>query len=264
MPFWIYPLFSTIVISLISIIGIVFFSLNKNAFSKLMFILFSFAVGGLLGNVFFHLLPESYQQISNTSSIAWLILIGFFVFFIIEYLLVLKKKSEKSSSDVKNFGYLCLYADSLHNFTDGILIGAGWLISPEIGLATTIAVFLHELPQEISDFAILIKAGFAKRKAILYNLYSALSAVLGTVLVLIFNDEIKDFTIYILPFAAGGFIYLAASNLIPELIKNKSKKQAFAQICIVALGLLMMFAINNNHSHTHLDTTQHSHHECNH
>lgn len=230
---------STVIVCLISLLGVLFVALRKSVFEHLIFVLLSFAVGSLLGNVFFHLLPESYSSILDKSLIGWLIAMGFFVFFLID---TLQHFKHHKSTKIKSYGYLILYADGIHNFTDGVLIGAGWLVSPEIGLTTTLAIVAHEIPHEISNFAVLIHAGLTKGKALLYNLFSASTAILGTVLTLIFSsDRLNPSVNYILPFAAGGFIYLSASALVPELAKTDRKNKAAIQILFIAIGLVMMY-----------------------
>lgn len=160
-----YALVSTFVVSAISLIGVSLFALKSDKLQKILLLLVSFSVGALLGNSFFHLIPESYFHIENAKMTSWLILGGFMLFFIIEQLLHTHQTDHLTdSTKVKPYGYLSLYADGIHNFTDGILIGAAWMFSPELGLATTITVILHEIPQEISDFGILLKAGFSKKK----------------------------------------------------------------------------------------------------
>lgn len=248
---WLYALASTIIVSLISLIGVSIFALRVERLNKILMLLISFSVGAMLGNAFFHLLPESYHHIPNSSLTSWLIVGGFMIFFAIEQLLHSHHSVGDSSSKVKPYGYLSLYADGIHNFVDGILIGAAWLFSPEVGLATTISVILHEIPQEISDFGILIKAGFTKKKALINNFLVATTAVLGTLLALWFGHEMEHFSIYMLPLAAGGFIYLAAASLLPEVLKSSTKKNWGFHFFVVLLGLLLMylFVMHGGHEH---------------
>ncbi len=183
---------------------------------------------------------------------SWLILGGFMLFFIIEQLLHTHQTDHLTdSTKVKPYGYLSLYADGIHNFTDGILIGAAWMFSPELGLATTITVILHEIPQEISDFGILLKAGFSKKKAILYNFIVATTAILGTILALWLGHEVEHFSIYVLPVAAGGFVYLASTSLLPEVLKNTKKGNwiYYSFFVLMGLGLMYYFSLSGGHQH---------------
>lgn len=248
---WINSLVSTFVVGLISITGIFFLSLKSNRLQSIVFILVSLAVGALLGNVFFHLIPESFESIENEAVIALLVLSGILVFFVMEKFLHWHHGHdvEHIGQHPKSYGYISLLADSLHNFTDGILIAAGWLTGPEIGMATTLSVIIHEIPQEISDFGILIHAGFTSKKALWLNFYAALTAVLGTVATLIAGETIESFSVYVLPLAAGGFIYLAGTDLMPELNKEKSKFNSLIQLVMILAGLALMYFVSGSHSH---------------
>jgi zinc and cadmium transporter len=145
---------------------------------------------------------------------------------------------------------MSLMADGMHNFTDGILIGAGWLAGPEIGIATTLTVILHEIPQEISDFGILVHAGFTAKKALLLNFYAALTAVLGTIIILLLGNNVEELSHWILPVAAGGFIYLAGTDLMPELNKDRSKRNSLIQLLMIVIGLALMYFISGSeHQH---------------
>jgi zinc and cadmium transporter len=258
---WFSSLVSTIFVSLISITGIIFLTLKGGKLQGIVFILVSLAVGALLGNVFFHLLPESFESIDDKRLIAILVLSGILVFFVMEKFLHWHHghNVEQIGHHPKSYGYISLLADSLHNFTDGILIAAGWMVGPEIGIATTVSVIIHEIPQEISDFGILIHAGFTSRKALLLNFYAALSAVLGTVVTLFAGENIASFSIYVLPLAAGGFIYLAGTDLMPELNKDNSRKNALIQMVMILAGLALVYFVGREHSHNTPDNREEHH-----
>ncbi len=248
---WINSLISTFLVSIISITGIFFLALKATKLQKIVFVLVSLAVGALLGNVFFHLIPESFETIENKNLVAILILSGILVFFIMEKFLHWHHGHDVEHLDnhPKSFGYISLMADSLHNFTDGILIAAGWMAGPEIGIATTLTVLIHEIPQEISDFGILIHAGFTARKALWLNFYAALSAILGTVITLMAGSAVESLSHFVLPVAAGGFIYLAGTDLMPELNKQHSWKNALVQLLMIVGGLALMYLVSGGHQH---------------
>jgi zinc and cadmium transporter len=248
---WINSLISTFLVSIISITGIFFLALKATKLQKIVFVLVSLAVGALLGNVFFHLIPESFETIENKNLVAILILSGILVFFIMEKFLHWHHGHdvEHLGNHPKSFGYISLMADSLHNFTDGILIAAGWMAGPEIGIATTLTVLIHEIPQEISDFGILIHAGFTSRKALWLNFYAALSAILGTVITLMVGSAVESLSHFVLPVAAGGFIYLAGTDLMPELNKQHSWKSALVQLLMIVGGLVLMYLVSGGHQH---------------
>jgi zinc and cadmium transporter len=248
---WIKALLSTFAVSAIAGIGILFFLVKYSALKKSMFILVSFAVGALLGNVIFHLLPETFED-SHSHILSGLVLAaGLMAFFITERILHWHHHHSLEDNPCEHehsFGYVTLMAESIHNFTDGVLIAASWLTSNELGMATTIAVILHEIPQEVSNFSILIHAGFSKRKALVFNLFSACTAIVGAVITLFIGQSAQDLISYILPFAAGGFIYLACSDLIPEL--NKQPFRTFmVQLIAISAGIGLMMFLSVGHSH---------------
>ncbi len=242
---WIYILISTLVVSLVSLTGIVFISLNKNMLSKIIHYLVSFAIGGLFGGAFFHLIPESYEHFTNNNTASLFIIGGIILFFILEKFLHWRHNHEKSvhAIPVKMFGPLNIVADAFHNFIDGILIAASFLISTELGIATTIAVLLHEIPQEIGDFGILVHSGYTVKKALRYNLLSAFSAFVGVFVVFIAGSYADSLAQYVIPLAAGGFIYLAGSDLIPELHNESSFRKSFVQLLSMILGFFILYML---------------------
>ncbi len=250
-PVWLYALASTLLVSLVSLTGIAFLLLKPEKLRNTVFILVSLAVGALLGNVFFHLVPESYESISGEKNVALLITGGILLFFVMEKFLHWHHGHDVDQLEEhpRSFGYVSLLADGLHNFTDGILIAAGWMAGPETGIATTLTVLIHEIPQEISDFGILVHAGFSWKKALLLNFYVALTAILGTGVTLLAGSALHGLQNYILPLAAGGFIYLAATDLIPELHKERSLRKSALQLVMILAGLLLIALAGGGHSH---------------
>lgn len=172
-----------------------------------------------------------------------LIIAGILIFFIVEKFVHWHHHGEDKEKHVHPVGKLILFTDGFHNFIDGAIIGASFLVSVPIGIATTIAVVLHEIPQEIGDFAVLLHAGYKKSKAILLNFISALASMVGLFAVFIFGNIFDGIATYVVPIAAGGFIYIAVADLIPELHKTKSIKHSILQIVIIALGVLSMVAL---------------------
>lgn len=250
---WFYAIISVLIVSLMSFTGILFLSFKTESLSKWVHAIVSFAVGAILGNAFLHLLPEAFGNSSNPVLTSFLVFAGILTMFILEKVFHWDHDHDVSEhqSKVKSFGYVSLVADGIHNFADGLLIGAAWLINPEVGLAVTIAIVIHEIPQEISDFSILIHAGFSRKKALLVNFLSACSAILGTILALFLGSKSEEATHIILPIAAGGFIYLAGSDLIPELHKSNSTKNTFQQILLIIAGFLLIYFTTIDHSTVH-------------
>jgi zinc and cadmium transporter len=244
MNIWIPALISTILVSVVSLVGIGFLPMNQARLQKIIFILVSFAVGALFGDAFFHLLPESIEMHNDPSLVGRLIIAGLLTFFILEKFILWRHdhRLQGHNHKIKPFGYMSLLADAFHNFIDGVLIGASYLVSPNLGFTTTLAVILHEIPQEIGDFGVLVHSGFSVRKALWFNFLTACTAIAGTAFVLLFGLNIHGLVNYIIPFAAGGFIYLAGCDLIPELKKENSIKQSLLQLCCIVLGMLMLYA----------------------
>ena len=238
---YIYALVSVVIVSLVSFVGLFFIAFEEKRVKKYVEIFISLAVGALLGDAFIHLIPESLEKFSNKTLAGILIIVGIIIFLIIEkFLHWHHHENDTMENHIHPAGKLILYADSFHNLLDGIIIGASFLISAPIGIATTLAVALHEIPQEIGDFAVLIHSGYTTKKALWLNFLSAITAVVGVILALIFGSVAETFTLWILPIAAGGFIYIALADLIPELQKTKELKYSFFQILTLLLGVLIM------------------------
>jgi zinc and cadmium transporter len=172
-------------------------------------------------------------------------LVGILISFIIERLILWNSchDHECTEKDKRAFTYMILYGDSVHNFIDGIVIASSYLISPVVGFASTLAVVLHEIPHEIGDFAVLIHGGFTHRKALIANFISALTALLGALFAFFLARYTKQFEVYLLAFAAANFIYIAGTDLIPELHKESDRKRAVIQILFFILGIFFMFPL---------------------
>ena len=168
---------------------------------------------------------------------------GIIIFLIIEKFLHWHHHENDVESHIHPVGKLILFTDGFHNLIDGIIIGVSFLVSIPIGVATTLAVVLHEIPQEIGDFAVLIHSGYSKKRALWLNFLSALTAVLGMFIAIIFGNMALSFTIWVIPIAAGGFIYIAVADLIPELQKTTKIKNSIFQISTILIGILSMVSL---------------------
>lgn len=238
-----YSLISVIIVSLVSLIGVFTLSIKQERLKKYTFLLVSLAVGALLGDAFIHIIPEVFEESTNIVFSSLLVIVGIFVFFVIEKFLHWHHHGQDEHNHVHPVGKLVLISDGVHNLIDGLIIGASYFVSTEVGIATTIAVILHEIPQEIGDFAVLLHAGYTKKQALFLNFLSALLAVLGVLIALAFKGSSEVFPVWVLPIAAGGFIYIALSDLIPELHKTKEVKNSFGQIIAVILGIVFMLLL---------------------
>jgi zinc and cadmium transporter len=241
---YLYTFASVITVSLISFIGVFTLSLREEVLRKYTFVFISIAVGALLGDAFIHLIPEALEGSVNTTLTSLLIVSGVLLFFILEKFFHWHHHGEDTEELVIHpVGKLVLFSDGVHNFMDGVIIAASFFVSVPIGLATTIAVILHEIPQEIGDFAVLIHSGYTKSRALWLNFLSALLAVLGAIVFFVLGDIASISSYWFLPIAAGGFIYIALADLIPELNKTKGVKHSILQITAVVVGVLAMVAL---------------------
>ncbi|OGI93629.1 hypothetical protein A3A03_01375 [Candidatus Nomurabacteria bacterium RIFCSPLOWO2_01_FULL_40_18] len=240
---YIYAFASVLVVSLVSFVGIFMLSLQEEKLRKYIFIFISLAIGALLGDAFIHLIPEAFEKSDNAMLSSILIISGILIFFILEKFLHWHHHGEdREEPHVHPVGKLVLFSDGIHNFIDGMIIGVSFLISVPVGLATTLTVILHEIPQEIGDFAVLLHAGYTKARALWLNFLSALLAIAGVLAVFLLGKE-QSVILWILPIAAGGFIYIAVADLIPELQKTKKVKHSILQIAAVVIGVLAMVAL---------------------
>ncbi|MFH0731656.1 MAG: ZIP family metal transporter [Candidatus Omnitrophota bacterium] len=234
----IWILTATIIVSAISLIGIFTFGMKKNSMEKILVLLIGFAAGGLIGGAFLHLLPEAIEECGSSTAFLYTI-IGFCLFFMLERYFHWRHCHE-GVCEIHAFTYLSLIGDGFHNFMDGLVIAASFMTDFKLGIATTLAVVFHEIPQEMGDFGILVYGGFSKQKALLANFICALTAVLGAVIGYLLSSVIEGVTFYLLAITAGGFIYIAASDLIPELHKQKDAKRANIAFVTFVLGIVFM------------------------
>lgn len=241
---WVYTLISVIVVSLISLIGVFTLGIKQERLQQILFYLISFSAGALLGDVFIHILPEIMEGEAALQNGVY-VLLGIMVFFVLERFLIWHQSHTSHKEEVHSMVYLTIVGDALHNFLDGIAIAASFLVSIPVGIATASAVIFHEIPQEIGQFAILIHGGWSRKKALLYNFFSALTAIAGAILVLIFSRSFEEAPTILLGFGAASFIYIAMSDLIPELQKEQNVKRSLLQlICMIAgIGVMALLLL---------------------
>jgi zinc and cadmium transporter len=233
-------LLATFVNALIAFVGIITLWCKEKTLSKMLFILVAFSAGTLLGGAFLHIAAEAIEMI-EANLVFLLMITGFSAFFLLERF-VYWHHCHDGKCDVHPFTYLILFGDGIHNFIDGIIIAASFLINPAFGIITTLIIISHEVPQEIGDFGVLIYGGMKKRKALTYNFVSQLAAVLGGMIGFIASSTM-NLSAFVLPFAAGGFIYIAASDLIPELHKEIDRKKSILSFAFFIIGILFMLGI---------------------
>ncbi|MDD5477426.1 MAG: ZIP family metal transporter [Candidatus Omnitrophica bacterium] len=234
--FWI--LASTSLVSLISLVGILTLALKDNLLHKIIFCLIGFSAGALIGSAFLHILPEAIQT-SSSIFVFYCLILGIILFFLMERYLHWRHCHDKDCH-IHAFTYLNLFGEAFHNFIDGIAIAASFIISIKLGVATTLAIIFHEIPKELGNFGVLIYGGFSRKRALLYNFISALMAILGAVTGYFISDFAHGFSHFIMPLTAGGFIYIAMSDLIPEVHKENNQRQATLAFISFLLGIVFM------------------------
>ena len=250
-----YTLTSVFVVSLVSFVGLFTLSIKETLLRRVVFILVSLAAGALLGDAFIHLVPEAFSEIAALPAALFMIL-GVLLFFVLEKFLHWHHYHGKEHGGGMHehgeydtvrathpTGYMILISDGVHNFLDGAIIAAGFLVSTEVGIATTLAIVLHEIPQEIGDFAVLLYSGFSRWHALFLNFLSALVALVGALLVLVLGEAGEAVALWLIPIAAGGFIYIANADLIPELHKTTRVTHSLIQFTAMLAGILAMVFI---------------------
>lgn len=242
---WELGLASVVAVSLISLVGAVALWFTEKKLKTAFLFFVSFAAGGLIGDAFFHLIPEAVGETGLTVTTSSLIVIGILSSFAVERFLQWRHCHIPTSREhPHSFAYMNLFGDAIHNLIDGLIIGASYLASIPLGIATTVAVVFHEIPQELGDFSVLVYGGFTKRKALLFNVLTALTAIVGALIAFILGSSVEGFVPFLIPFAAGNFIYIAGSDLIPELRKDEfDSKKATLQFVSISLGVLTMLLL---------------------
>ncbi len=250
------------VISLISLIGLATLSFREGALRKVLFLLISLAAGALLGDAFIHLLPEAFVEVGGTAT-AVFVLAGILSFLMLEKFLHWHHshgdEGPEEHARVHPLGPLVIVSDSVHNLVDGIAIGAAFLVSPEIGIATALAIALHEIPQEIGDFGLLLHAGFSRAQALCMNFLSALTAFVGIGIAYLLAEANEQLVPLIAAFAAGNFIYIALADLVPEIHKTRGAKRGLAQFLVILVGLSAMIGLTQVEANEHSEETSEEH-----
>ncbi|PIQ76302.1 ZIP family metal transporter [Candidatus Peregrinibacteria bacterium CG10_big_fil_rev_8_21_14_0_10_49_24] len=232
-------------VSLVSLVGVSLLSVQHAVLERMLLHFVSFSTGAFLGNVFIHLLPEVMERSADAHEALLIVLGGIVLSFIVEKFIHWRHcHSLECEGHVHVAGKMVLFGDAVHNILDGILIATAYLASIPLGIATTMAVFLHEVPQEIGDFAVLLHSGYSRKKALFYNFLSALTALLGGASVLFLSAQVDHIEKILLPIAAGNFLYIAGSDLIPELHKEARPRQAVVQLIFMLAGIGLMYLLS--------------------
>jgi zinc and cadmium transporter len=238
---------TTFVISLIAFLGALVLALKERFMNKILLVLVAFSAGALIGGAFLHLIPEAILEISvNKTSLLTIftyLLVGFCIFFVLEQVIRWHHHHTTSHPKIMPLSYLILLSDGIHNFIDGLVIAASFLVSFPLGVITALAIALHEIPQEIGDFGVLIYGGIQKRKALILNFITASTVIFGGIVGYLLQSWIGDSIVFLLPFAAGTFIYIAGSDLIPEIRYKENLIQSLFRFVMFIAGIGVMIAL---------------------
>lgn len=243
MSTFLYIITASILESLVALTGILFLFIGYDRFKKYLPHLISLSIGTFLAVVFFELIPESSEMIGAELSSIY-ILTGFLFFFVFSKVLHWYHHHDGDccpKTSVKTSGYLVLMGDFIHNFIDGIIIALAFSADFRIGIVTTAAVLFHEFPQEASDFFVMIHSGFSEGKALFFNFLVSLSTIIGAVLTYFLANKMDIIIGPALGLVAGNFLYISASDLLPEL--NKDHKNISQQLFFVFLGILVIYLV---------------------
>ncbi|MDD5574932.1 MAG: ZIP family metal transporter [Candidatus Omnitrophica bacterium] len=239
---FVWALSASILVSLISLIGVLSLFFNEKFLDKMLLLFVGFGAGGLIGGAFLHLMPEAVEKTGDALQVFTYVILGFVFFFILEKYLYWRH-CHKGKCEIHAFTYLNLIGDGIHNFIDGLIIGASFFTDRQLGIAATAAIIMHEIPQELGDFGVLVYGGFSKSRALTFNFFSALTAVLGTGIGYLSASRTGSFSLVLLPVAAGGFIYIASCDLVPELHKQADIKKSTMAMLFFMLGIALMLAL---------------------
>lgn len=212
--------------------------------------LVSYAIGALLGAVFLEILPHAFHLASSVENMAATILLGILLFFILEKLVLwrhchgdeceahsVSQHEHNHGHDHGRSGMMIMVGDTFHNFVDGILIAAAFMIDIKLGAVTALAIIAHEIPQEVGDFLILLHSGYSKKQALMFNLTSSLATVVGGLIAYFSLQSVQGWIPAILGLAAASMIYVAVADLIPGLHKRTELKATLQQVILIALGI---------------------------
>jgi len=261
-------LVSVAVVSVLSFVGAVALALGPVRVRQIVPFLVAVSAGALLGDAFLHLLPEAADEHGGFGgTVAWCALGGVLFFFLVESVIHWHhhgedvEAHEHGHGHVSSLAWMNLLGDGLHNLVDGILIAGTWMVSPAAGMATTVAVALHEIPQEFGDFGVLLHAGLPVRRALWLNAASASVSILGALLILVMGSDL-GIEPYLGPVAAGGFLYVACADLVPELHKQARSRRLFSTIVALAVGVSVVTVLPDlvgGHVHGPAHEREHEH-----
>jgi zinc and cadmium transporter len=239
---------ASLLVSFSSLSGLFVLWIKPEKLQKIVPYLVALAVGVLLGDAFIHLIPDAVARQGSVSTVCLMTLLGVFVFFVLEKIVRWRHDhrvdfTHSETNAIQPMAKMNLVGDAIHNFVDGVLIAGSFLTDPILGVTTAFAIIAHEIPQEIGDVGALIYGGFSPKQAVLYNFYCSLTVVVGAIFTLFLSQIAESSLVFLLPIAAGGFIYIATTDMMPALHEHSSLRNLFGQTAILASGILFMQSI---------------------
>ena len=239
-----YAIGSVVLVSLFSLVGILLLLLREKILNYVVILLVSFSSGSLFGNAFIHLLPETVARNGFTVWVSIFTLSGIAGCFVVEKFVHWRHVHSTAHSEVEAFAYMNLLGDAVHNLLDGVVIVSAYALDIRVGVATTIAILFHEIPQEMGDFGVLVHGGLSRKKALFFNFVTALTALLGALLTMVLINFAQQITVFLITFSAGTFIYIAGSDLIPQLHKENEIRDSLLQLVFFSLGISVMLVLH--------------------
>ncbi len=239
-----YAIGSVVLVSLFSLVGILLLLLREKILNYVVILLVSFSSGSLFGNAFIHLLPETVARNGFTVWVSIFTLSGIAGCFVVEKFVHWRHVHSTAHSEVEAFAYMNLLGDAVHNLLDGVVIVSAYALDISVGIATTIAILFHEIPQEMGDFGVLVHGGLSRKKALFFNFVTALTALIGALLTMVLINFAQQLTVFLIPFSAGTFIYIAGSDLIPQLHKENEIRDSLLQLVFFSLGISVMLVLH--------------------
>ncbi|MFH1094750.1 MAG: ZIP family metal transporter [Candidatus Micrarchaeota archaeon] len=235
-------LLATAIVSAISLLGVFTLSIKDELLHALLPPMVAFAGGALLATAFFDILPESLAASGIEGTMRFAV-VGVLLSLIIEKFLHWHhhhKHHHRGDKTEQPFTYLALIGGSIHNFIDGTIIAASFIVSPAMGIVSTFAIIAHEIPHEVGDFSLLIYGGFSRRKALLFNFLSGLVAIAGSLAAFFLSPVLPGLAGVLLPIAAGNFIYISCVDLVPDMHKEQDLKKSALQFLLFLLGMAVI------------------------
>lgn len=241
MPVFIWILASGLLMSALALVGSITLLFSEKTLRQILLPLVAFAAGSLLGGAFFHMIPAAVEKEGDLLSASTWVLSGFTVFFALEQFLHWHHCHRSASTCKEPLTYLILVGDGLHNFIGGLAVAGTFLIDVRLGMLTWLAAAAHEVPQELGDFAVLVHGGWGKREALWFNVLSALTFLLGGIVTYMASFQVD--IAFLVPFAAGNFIYIAASDLVPEVNKHRDLATNVIHFFSFTAGIALLYVL---------------------